>query len=440
MGTEVGLTAEMINFPPTDAQDMGLRIFPGGPEYPFHHNLQILGKLPRPPGPAALSFLSLALAVWAADKLHPRQAAADAWTRTFRLTVPVAAAAAAWTALTPALNFLTGDRWHWDLRPAAFPWEYPKTPVFSWQPDAVCLFSGGMDSLAGAIERLEAGDRLLLVSHHDYGQLASCQAHLAKALIEHYGPARVQHLPLRVQFPEAPEASLRSRSLLFVALGVAAADTSSDDTPVVIPENGWIGLNPPLTGSRVGSYSTRTTHPYFLGHLEKVLASAGLSHSLVNPYHNDTKGEVLRRSPNPTLLRRLLPATISCAHPAVFRWQQERQGNCGYCYPCLVRRAALHARGWDKIEGYAYDVLTDEAVLKNRRRGADLRSLLYALGNYEQAPKPAQLLLKSGPVQLQGEAGAARLRLVAEGLAELTRWLHTQGGPHILNFATLREG
>ena len=87
---------------------------------------------------------------------------------------------------------------------------------------AAVLFSGGLDSLVGAIDMLEAGSRLLLVSHYDFGQLASLQQGLAAALTAHYGPERVQHLAIRVQFPEAPELSLRSRSLLFLALGLSS--------------------------------------------------------------------------------------------------------------------------------------------------------------------------------------------------------------------------
>ncbi len=108
------------------------------------------------------------------------------------------------------------------------------------------LFSGGLDSLVGALDFLEAGQRLLLVSHYDFGQLAGIQQTLAAALLRHYGPERVHHLGIRVQFPEAPELSMRSRSLLYLALGLAAAAGFGAATPLIIPENGWISLNPPL--------------------------------------------------------------------------------------------------------------------------------------------------------------------------------------------------
>ena len=77
---------------------------------------------------------------------------------------------------------------------------------------------------------------------------------------------------------------MRSRSLLYLALGLAAAAGFGAATPLIIPENGWISLNPPLTANRLGSCSTRTTHPYFLEQLTGLWREAGLANPLVNPY------------------------------------------------------------------------------------------------------------------------------------------------------------
>ncbi len=83
----------------------------------------------------------------------------------------------------------------------------------------------------------------------------------------------------------------------------------------------------------------------------------GLVNPLVNPYKNFTKGEVVRRCRNRELLGRLFSLSVSCARPVVSRWQGGAAGACGYCYPCLMRRAALHTQGWDRGEDYRRDVL-----------------------------------------------------------------------------------
>ena len=295
---------------------------PGRDGYPLHHNLARLPAAPGLPGQAVSAFLLAALGVWAADKFLPRRAAPDAWTRHITLNLPVSAD---WlplaTRLSRLLNFLTGDDWTLKLREASLDLGLKGAWPHAWRPDGVMLFSGGLDSLVGAVDYLEAGERLVLVSHYDFGQLACIQQTLAAALARHYGPDRVHHLGLRVQFPEAPELSMRSRSLLYLALGLAAAASFGAATPLIIPENGWISLNPPLTTNRLGSCSTRTTHPYFLEQLTGLWREAGLVNPLVNPYQDLTKGEVVRRCRNRDLLEQLFGASVSCARPVVSRWQ-----------------------------------------------------------------------------------------------------------------------
>jgi 7-cyano-7-deazaguanine synthase in queuosine biosynthesis len=289
------------------------------------------------------------------------------------------------------------------------------------------LFSGGLDSLAGAIDRLEAGDRLLLVSHYDYGQLAAVQQGLAANLARRYGPDRVHHLMLRVQL-EGPELSLRSRSLLYLGLGLAGAAAFGPDTLLMIPENGWISLNPPLTPNRLGTCSTRTTHPHFLGRLTRLWQEAGISHSLSNPYGHLTKGQLLAQCKNVPLLEKLYPLTISCARPVASRWQRRGAGACGYCYPCLIRRVALHRLGWDRGEDFLLDVLAAPETLRHRTRGRDLRALLLALRTWKDAPEEMEARLYLGEPRVNGAMDDESARtLLAAGFLEISQFFQDKG-------------
>jgi 7-cyano-7-deazaguanine synthase in queuosine biosynthesis len=402
---------------------------PGLSGYPLHHNLPRLPAVPGPPAQAVAAFLSTALGVWAADKFVPRRAAPDAWTRQITLHLPVSPG---WlplaSPLTRLLNFLTGDDWTLKLREANLNLGLQGEWPCAWRPDAVMLFSGGLDSLVGALNALEAGERLLLVSHYDFGQLAAIQQTLAAALLSHYGPDRLRHLGLRVQFPHAPELSLRSRSLLYLALGLAAAAGFGPATPLIIPENGWISLNPPLTANRLGSCSTRTTHPFFLEQLTGLRRAAGLVNPLANPYEKLTKGDMVARSRHPELLSRLFRLSVSCARPVVSRWQKGAAGACGYCYPCLMRRAALHTRGWDDGAHYRRDVFAEPDTLTHRVRGRDLRALLVALRTWEADPAEveARLMVGAAPESLPARLAAAR-RVLDRGFGEIAAWLRDQG-------------
>ena len=155
------------------------------------------------PSQPALDFLLLSVADLAADKKAPRSSAGDRWTRAFDLSIPVSASTS-WTTATPmlteSLEFLTGDRWTlaWRDEQNAL-WGIPSSTRAPF--DAVSLFSGGLDSLVGAIDLLEenAALRVLLVGHYDSTLTPSVQATLANELRQHYGGNRVRLVQIQVR-------------------------------------------------------------------------------------------------------------------------------------------------------------------------------------------------------------------------------------------------
>ena len=187
-----------------------------------------------------------------------------------------------------------------------------------------------------------------------------------------------------------------------------------------MPENGWVSLNPPLTGNRLGAYSTRTTHPHFLAQLSSLWQRAGLRHPLTNPYQGHTKGEMLPDCRNLPLLKELFARTVSCSRPVVSRWQRQPAGSCGYCYPCLMRRAALHRLGWDDGSQYLIDVLGSPETLRHRTRGRDLRALLLALRTWEESPAEiqARLWLGDTAAEVAARSGPAQA-VIAKGFQEI---------------------
>lgn len=191
---------------------------------------------------------------------------------------------------------------------------------------------------------------------------------------------------------------------------------------------GWISLNPPLTGNRLGAYSTRTTHPHFLAQLSSLWQRAGLRHPLANPYQGRTKGEMLLNCRNQPLVRELFARTVSCSRPVVSRWQRRPAGACGYCYPCLMRRIALHRLGWDKGAHYLLDVLAAPETLRHRTRGRDLRALLLALRTWEDSPSEitARLWLGDTPAAVAARSAPAQA-VIAQGFQEISAFFRDNG-------------
>lgn len=406
------------------------------------HNVAALTGTVGNPVPAARDLFTFAGAIYVADKKMPRRSTADAWTREFDVRMPVANPARwerARPALEEALAFVTGDRWRLRFREGID--RPPRSRKLDITYDAVHLFSGGLDSLIGAIDALERGNRVLLVGHHDSTMTEAPQRKLYTALSEEYGdlagfvPVRVKPNGHAMQYPlpSGRETSTRSRSLVFIAMGLVGASALGSDVPLRIPENGLIGLNVPLVPERSGSCSTRTTHPYFLARLRDALDSLGIRNPLENPYVLLTKGRMLQDCLNADLVRRIGPNSVSCTHPEQARWNGLAgfEKNCGYCYPCIIRRAAFHAIGADRFrKNYRIDVCRQPGFIREHVRGRDLRAVLSALC----APRERFAPLVAGP--LPGSVSFGDLAaLHRRGLGELHAFFASKGSPEIKAYA-----
>lgn len=387
------------------------------------------------PSPVAQDLFRLGGAVYCTDKVAKRSETTDFWTRDLELEVPVSDVRlwnGARDTLIKALSFLSGDRWN--ITFVTDSETHGGNESLSTEYGAVALFSGGLDSLAGAIDLLESGRNLVLVGHHDSPLTDAKQRELYEELRRTYGNNRVslRELFLRPAAPSVTQArtlprgienTTRSRSFLFFSAGIAIADALARDTPLYVPENGFIGINVPLTPARAGSLSTRTTHPLYMHHMQKLLGQLGLSHVIENPYRLMTKGEMLRDSDNQAALLNLAPKSVSCSHPEAPRWAKRPQGNCGYCFPCLIRRASMHAVGADVFRGhYAWDALNDATLLaRASKRGRSLRALAASLG----APERPDDVLQNG--RIPGGETAAFFDLYIRGRDELRAWLGGAG-------------
>lgn len=303
----------------------------------------------------AWDFLSIALAAAVADAASLRENSPDGWTREIDLDLALIEPDL-WRPylplLTEALRFLTTDLWNIEITEAALvPFKEPKKPAAP-NADCVALLSGGLDSLIGGIDLCADGKRPFLVSHTVRGD-ADHQRRFAHCLGGAHPHIQLNH---SAEVPNPSETSQRVRSLIFIAYGVLIASTvvTTHDLPVdlYVNENGFISINPALTPMRVGSLSTRTAHPRFLGLLQELLDATGLNVRLVNPYRLSTKGQMMTGCKNQDLLATVASLTTSCG-----RFQRYGYMHCGRCLPCQVRRAAFLRWGRADNTTYKFDDL-----------------------------------------------------------------------------------
>ena len=184
---------------------------------------------------------------------------------------------------------------------------------------------------------------------------------------------------------------------------------------------------------RIGTCSTRTTHPFFLKSLRSALVLAGISNELTNPFLEKTKGEVIVHCKDQDAIKRLASITVSCSHSSRRTyWRRKEAGNCGYCYPCLIRRAALFAAGLDKGTDYGLDVCVGELPAE-MATAADYRALLDAIANLRSFDDVLAALVSNG-----GLDEAERLRLapmVWRGIEELRSFVTEAGSDEMRRLA-----
>ena len=379
-------------------------------------SLKTIGVFPSEIG---IDLLVLAAHVHAADtRISRAEQSQDSWTREIRLVVPVSEPDL-WTEAEPilkkALDFLTGDRWTigFRARPIRFATITQVAPPSLIPPpfDSISLFSGGLDSLIGAIDLLEDGAAPLLVSHFGEGATSDAQGKLFMGLKKHFNKSLFERLRVGMTFVDGlvegvgSENSTRGRSFLFFALGVFAGTGLGRSFILHVPENGFIALNVPLDPLRLGSNSTRTTHPYYIARWNELLGILGIDGEIRNPYWDKTKGEMAVNCANPSLLKNLATYSLSCSSPTKGRWQGLGIKHCGYCLPCLIRRAAL-TTAWgvgDDATTYTVEDLRARPLDTGKSTGKQIRSFQYAIERLRANPQLANLLIHK-PGHLSNEA------------------------------------
>jgi hypothetical protein len=216
----------------------------------------------------------------------------------------------------------------------------------------------------------------------------------------------------RIGFPDklvegsGPEKSQRGRSFLFFALATLAASGLHGNPTIFVPENGLISLNVPLDPLRIGAWSIRTTHPFYMTRWDELLRQIGKGAFFQNPYRFMTKGEMLSGCSNKALLQQYLSETISSSSVTKGRWKGLSLGHCGYCVPCLIRRAAIkRAFGTDSTDYPGMPNLTAHTLDPGSAEGEHVRSFKMMARRLTRQPALAGVLVyKSGPLSDFSEA------------------------------------
>ncbi|MFZ4451033.1 Qat anti-phage system QueC-like protein QatC [Salibacterium aidingense] len=374
-----------------------------------------------------LDLFYLSLFVYGADRIIKRSSFKDGWTRFIKLNLPVLEKDI-WDVnknhVEKMLGFLTGDIWEVDFfKRKLTKGELSVKKRIEDDPENIiiknfCMFSGGLDSFIGAIDLLEE-ERLSgihFISHYAGGKgTKEFQDILRNKLKSNLELEENNFSSYYAVARNGVEDTTRSRSLMFFGHAIALASCMRDNVNLIIPENGMISLNIPLTNSRLGTSSTRTTHPHYINMLQELLSNLGLKISITNPYQFKTKGEMIEECKNIGFLHDNIVNTMSCSHPDIGRMKKETEScHCGYCLPCVIRRAAIKRAGLKDPTTYRDVNFTSGPTAK-------MNFSSYSLGLKKQSNNYSFLRIQnSGPIYKDIDYYAF---LYKRGLNELSEFL-----------------
>ncbi|MCC3306223.1 7-cyano-7-deazaguanine synthase [Sneathiella sp. HT1-7] len=322
-----------------------------------------------------IDLIEIASFVYAIDASISRgglrdQAMGAKWHRRFLVTMPVRALSL-WNRteikqeLEETVMFLSGDRFEFIFtqlkdKPLNRERYFDFGDEGSWVPDTVMLFSGGLDSFAGALEEIvERENKVALISHFSSTKIKPIQDSLQKAMAQKLGSQKLKHFQTKVQLKAGTnkEGTHRTRSFLFASLAAAIA-AAFDQDRISFYENGIVSLNLPPVGNVLGTRATRTTHPQTLTRFSSLFSRIfGTPLRVDNPFFWRTKKEVVEKIFHLGMADQIAH-TRSCAD---VHNQTRQHVHCGRCSQCIDRRFAIMAAGLQKHdpeEAYRVDLMT----------------------------------------------------------------------------------
>lgn len=323
--------------------------------------------------PRIIDLLQLAAYVFCADRMRHRGSRYslnnNSWARSFEMNIPVMDYRF-WNdsnvsnQISEALQFMTGDRkyvFHFHkAEESVLETKNKQLSFFKGEFEEVedidnieiMLFSGGLDSLAGAIQRLnEDQDRkLCVISHQSSHKVMLTQSVIIDYLNNHYNNRIWQYgFECHNHKMKSVEESQRTRMFLFSAIAFAIC-SCYEKHKLFVYENGITSINLPKQGDVMNARASRTTHPKTLSLLTNFYRLFDNTFEIVAPYYNKTKAEVMEVF-KLYHEERIIPSSVSCSST---RKQGGQESHCGCCSQCIDRRFSIYASGLEDYDALSY--------------------------------------------------------------------------------------
>ena len=270
------------------------------------------------------------------------------------------------TALRKALNFISDDEYQFvfrqykTVRPAEQYFEFLDDEIND--VEEVLLYSGGLDSLAGAVDEIvNKKQKVILVNHNSSTVRQGNIRTLNEKFDKYYRDNKPYHVPVSLHQigKDSSDNSQRTRSFLYISIAAAISKMIGLNR-IKIFENGIISFNLPILGQLTGAKATRTAHPKTVRLIADFISDlSGEPFEIETPFKWFTKADVVKVIRD-TGCGELIQHTRSCSR---VRNAKKEHPHCGTCIQCIDRRFAVLSAGceeFDPADKYGVDLMKGE--------------------------------------------------------------------------------
>ena len=113
------------------------------------------------------------------------------------------------------------------------------------------------------------------------------------------------------------------------------------------------------------------------------------------------------------------------------RWKGLPPQHCGFCVPCIIRRAAMHKAFGKDGDGTVYTANDVSSIIRNHAsgEGVQLRSFQYAINRLKKNSTMARLLVyKTGSISGDDEYITELSEVYKRGLMEVDSFIRSEVG------------
>ncbi len=218
----------------------------------------------------------------------------------------------------------------------------------------VCLFSGGVDSVAGIISESVKNNYPTIGLYISYNQIGGVIKKERELLSSWKIPNLKDIYTLKIK--RGASSVQHVRGFVFTSLGILVASALGYKN-LVISEIGPVMFQPIYN---ILDEVTITTHPYTLEMSKRIMAILiDSSVEIKTPFDEKTKAEIvhdlLKNSPGGRKeTERLLLMTHSCRRSNFANANNEKR-HCGYCLGCVIRHSAFILNGIEDENSKDYE-------------------------------------------------------------------------------------